>query len=349
MVYKAHQTREKGWALLSAAMFINALDIESYLFDPLGIHIADEVYPLASKIPNFFIATLIIWGTLHIKYRTTHLRHVVYLSVFLVASYTWLFLLAADAFGGNHSVEAVFPSLAYGGSLIYLGMILREYEIRDHGLDMLFPWGLILLGALNITYPVTRYIKWFIPIGFLLGAIFRSIAAVGALKFVFVPFPRIKTQSGTSKAPSGAFICYKPDDVSKRIGKLEDISNLVVITRKDMRALKDGLHPDSLVFWVTRVLEGEINEKPSIYAISPTKIDILVDLVIRAVDRGYSIIYIDAVEYLILENGFERAFKFLINLKDRVLMENGTMVLLVDPEALEHTHRKILEREFQRG
>ena len=119
------------------------------------------------------------------------------------------------------------------------------------------------------------------------------------------------------------------------------------MTRRDVGSLKSVLHPNALVFWVTRVKEGDISNSPRIYAISPTKIDILTHLIAGAVDRNYNFVVIDGVEYLILENGFERTLKFLLNIKDRVLLRGGRMVLIVDPDALERHQWRIIEAEFR--
>lgn len=348
--YKTYQTREKSWMLLTAAFFINALDIESYIFGFFGIEMAHDAYRIASKIPNFFIATLLIWGALHLKYGTSKFKHVVAISVLLVLSYVWLFLLAANAFHDNFFIEFTFPSLVYSAALIYFGMILREKEIPDRSIDSLFPMGLMLLGVLNLTYPATRHIEWFAPIGFFLGALFRIMAAVGAVKFVFVPFPPARVPPVPKKnIPPGAYLCPSKEKASEKFGSIEEASNLVMITRENIDSIVGKVHPSALVFWVTRVMEGQIHKSPEIYAISPTKIDILTDLIAKAVESGYRIVYIDAVEYLIVENGFENALKFLLNVKDHVLVAGGTLILVVDPGTLDKTQRRILEREFSGG
>ncbi|NJE75621.1 DUF835 domain-containing protein [Thermococcus sp. ES12] len=345
--YKAYQTREKSWTLLTAAFFINALDVESYIFTPLGIEIAHDAYRIASKIPNFFMAMLLIWGGLHLKYSTSKFKHVVAISVILVLSYVWLFLLAANVFHDNFLIESTFPSFLYGMALIYFGMVLREKEISSRGIDSLFPVGLMLLGALNLTYPFTRYLHWFTPVGFLLGALFRIMAAVGAVKFVFIPFPPARIPAvGRKNIPPGAFLCPSREKVSEKFGAIEEIPSLLMVTRESLDSIVEAVHPNALVFWVTRVMEGQIHQSPEIYAISPTKIDILTDLIAKAVESGYRVVYIDAVEYLIVENGFENVLKFLLNVKDHVLVAGGTLILVVDPGTLDRTQRRILEREF---
>jgi len=346
ITYKAWKTEEKGWILLSTAFFINALDIESYILNPLGIHVLPDAYVIASKIPNFAITILLLWGTLHLKHKETEPYHVVALSIVSVIAYLWLFLLATDAFGGNFALQSSIPSLFYGGSLIYFGVVLWRHVISKNVLDRLFPLGLILLGALNLTYPLTREIEWFVPIGFTLGAAFRLTAAGGALKFAFYEILPQRTWT-EEEEKRGAFIVI-PSNLEGKLKEMMTKPGTVLITRASPSKLRNTLPPDSVAFWTTRVREGKLEDNPTIYAVSPTKLGILTDLVAKAIERGYKRVYLDAFEYLAVENGFENAFKFLLSIKDRVLSAKGIMLVVVDPEALSPREVKLLEKEFKK-
>ncbi|WP_297512969.1 DUF835 domain-containing protein [Thermococcus sp.] len=345
VAYKAYETRDKGWVLISTAFFINAFDVENYVLNPLGVHLNPEAYVIASKVSNFFFGILLIWGAFHLKYGKTDFRHTVYISILAVASYIWLFLLATDIFK-SPTQESILPSLVLGGSLVYLGWVLDKYVISRETPEAMFPWGLILLGALNITYPVTRFIDWFAPIGFFLGGVFRLMAAIGAVKFVFYPVTPVKAD-GELPPQKGVFLFRSREEAFRKLGKLWAMPGTVVLTREDLRTLKNSLNPETLVFWVTRAKEGKLEERPQVYAISPTKIEILTDLIARALAQGYRTIYVEAFEYLMLENGFENAVKFLLNLKDRVVAEGGALVLVINPEVLNEKQRRIIEREFE--
>ena len=345
VVYKAYETRDKGWLLISTAFFIDALDMEEYILRPLGIHINPYAYVIAAKIPNFYFGILVIWGVFHLRYGKTEFKHIFCISILAIISYIWLFLLATDVFK-SPTERAILPSLVLGGSLMYLGCVLSRYIISSNNIEILFPLGVTMLGALNLTYPFTRYIDWFAPIGFFLGGIFRFVSAIGAIKFVFYPVAPVSSVSISSPG-RGVFLFYSREEAFKKLGKLWSTPGTVILTREDLRTLKNSLHPETLVFWITRAKEGKLEEKPQIYAISPTKIEILTDLIARALNQGYRTVYVEAFEYLMLENGFENTVKFILNIKDRVVAESGTLVLVVNPEVLTEKQRRIIEREFE--
>ncbi|ASJ06811.1 DUF835 domain-containing protein [Thermococcus pacificus] len=344
VLHKAYQTREKGWALLTTAFFIDVMDIEDYVLGPLGMTINSRAYEVASTIPNFFIAILLVWGAIHLKYGSSKLKHVLYISGVTVVAYVWIFLLATDLIE-SPSIRASVPSLLFGLASIYFGRVLLNYVVSSHWIEKLFPWGLILLGALNLIYPIARFIDWFAPIGFLLGAVFRFIAAIGALKFVFYPVSPVTSETELDIKP-GAFMLRSKEEVLSKFGEFYAKPGTVLVTREDIKELSQRAHPETLVFWITRSAEGKLSESPTVYATSPTRIDILTDLIAKAVSQGYHVVYIDAFEYLMLENSFENAVKFLLNVKDRVISSGGTLILVINPDTLTERQRKIIEREF---
>ncbi|MCD6143942.1 MAG: hypothetical protein J7J04_06485, partial [Thermococcus sp.] len=185
VAYKTIKTREKRWGLIATAFFINALEVESYILTPLGIFIKPEAYDVMSVIPAFLISALLIWGGIQLKKNRSEFKDVVILGIFIVAAYIWLFLLGTelfDRFEHSFTIKTSFPTFALGISLIYIGYVLRSYIISKNTIEELFPWSLGLLGAINLTYPFTRNIGWFASMAFLAAALFRVMAAIGALK-----------------------------------------------------------------------------------------------------------------------------------------------------------------------
>lgn len=345
VTYRAFQTRNKAWFFLMFAFFINTFDVESYILPLLGLKISGLTYDVTSQLPNFMITILVAWGGIHLKYRTSHLKHVIYLGGYLVFAYIWLFLTAASFFGDDFALMYSLPAVSFGFAFIYLGLVLREYVIRKRSFQELFPWGLILLGAINLTYPIGRPVEWYADIAFFLAAVFRFFAALGALNFVFLaPTPGVKVAREFEGKP-GAFLFESEEAFEKAYpGELRQ-GYSIVITRKGLEWIKNKVGRYGVSFWLTRAVEGRVEENT--IAISPTKIDILVDLVERELQRGFRFVYIDAFEYLMVENGFESAVKFLLSLKDRVMNHKGTLTVVVNTGALDERQRAILKREFE--
>ncbi|HII67407.1 MAG TPA: DUF835 domain-containing protein [Thermococcaceae archaeon] len=347
VLYKTTKTKEKRWGLITIALFINALDVENYILTPLGISIKPEAYDIAAKIPNFLIAGLLVWGGIQLKKERSEFKDVAILGIFVVAAYIWLFLLATeffDRFEHSFAIKSSFPNFALGISLIYVGYILRSYVISKKTLEELFPMGLILLGALNLTYPFIRNIEWFAPIAFLAAALFRFMAAVGALKFLISPAKRAvfeKIPTKESSEMSGAFLFKNKEELKQNFSDFFE-RNIIMITRD----LPKNKNTNSLVYWVTKLEEDYIKKEDHIYPISPSEIGILIDLITRNIEHGYEIVYVDAFEYLVLENGFESASKFLFSLKDRIISKNKLLVLILDPRTLTEKQMALIEKEF---
>ncbi|ALV62271.1 hypothetical protein ADU37_CDS05720 [Thermococcus sp. 2319x1] len=347
-LYKTTKTKEKRWGLITIALFINALDVESYILTPLGVSIKPEAYEIASKIPNFLIAGLLFWGGIQLKKERSEFKDVVALGVFAVAAYIWLFLLATEFFEGfKHSfaIKASFPSFVFGVSLIYVGYVLRNYVISKNTLEELFPWGLILLGAINLTYPFIRNIESIAPVAFLLAAVFRLMAAVGALKFVIYPSEIAVFETPKQQKPpgiKGTFIFKSKEDLEKVIPDFFK-QNVIMITRNPP---KEKVPENTLVYWLTKIEQSSIKSDGKIYPVSPTRIDILIHLLTKNLESGYNAVYMDGFEYLMIENGFESAVKFLFDLKDRVISEGKVIALIIDPRTLTEKQMALLEREF---
>ncbi|MBC7094819.1 DUF835 domain-containing protein [Thermococcus sp.] len=349
VAYKTTKTREKRWGLITTALLINALDVESYILTPLGVSIKSGAYDVAAKIPNFLIAGLLVWGSIQLKKERSEFKDVTILGIFVVAAYIWLFLLASeffDRFEHSFTIKSLFPSFAFGASFIYLGYTLRSYVISKKTLEELFPIGLILLGALNLTYPFTRNIQAIAPAMFLLAAIFRLMAAVGALKFAIYPaaiFAKPKEQMPSKIR--GTFMFKSKEELKKAIPNFFD-QNVIMITRE---LPKDKVPENMLVYWLTKMEEDTIKADGKIYPISPTRIDVLLHLLTKNLESGYNAVYIDGFEYLMIENGFDIVIKFLLDLKDRVLNKGDVITLIIDPRILTDKQMALLEREFGKG
>ncbi|ANF23081.1 hypothetical protein A7C91_07815 [Thermococcus piezophilus] len=346
--YKTYKERSKGWMFLMVAFLLSAITPEQLLLEPLGLKLVPEVAFVLGMVNTALQGLFLLLAARYLETPNPTMRDSIVILGFGIFSYLWLVVTNTTHFYPDLTIRALGPFLVYALGYVYAGIVFYRYIIVKKFEQLLFPVGMMLLGLLNATYPVTATWKWFVPYGFFLGTMFRIMMASGALSFMFYLFFHIEPEVERD-IPPGAFLYPTRESVTREFGDWELEPGLLMITRKDVNKLKQQINPEAIVFWITRTKEGKLHDSPTIYAISPTKIDILIDLIARAVERGYRVVYIDAFEYLILENGFDNAIKFLLNVKDRVLANKGTLILVVNSSALDTFQKKILEREFSRG
>jgi len=92
-------------------------------------------------------------------------------------------------------------------------------------------------------------------------------------------------------------------------------------------------------FWITK-LSGE-------RTISPTNLARMMDTAVKFMKSSSeigkkSLIVIDGLEYLILENGFTPVMKFLSTLRDYALLYGATVILVGDDSFLDEKERHFL-------
>lgn len=349
VVYKFYRERSKGWFFMVFAFSLNALDPEILLLEPLGLKLIRE----AAFVLNMAVSSLqgisLLIAAVYLSKSRMSIKDTLRVSGLAFITYIWLFLTSTQSFSSNFTLRTVVPMITYAIGYIYLGYVLYRYVLSGDVIQFQFllPIGMIGLGALNLTYPYTATLEWFVPYGFALGALFRALMAIGALKFMLFPALPPEEECKATTGEGKTIIFGDLEDFNRRFPNLFKTNNTVIVTRRDINTLKKKIDRDDVVFWVTKAYEGSMDDEYRIYAISPTKIDILIDLISRELKEGYNVVYMDAFEYLMVENGFEAAAKFLLSLKDRVLYHNASLIAVISMNALDLKHRKLLENEFE--
>ena len=271
--------------------------------------------------------------------RKSLMEHKGQLAILLSAITGMSYVLVAAVLDLPPAVLFAFPVPFVGAALMLVGYSLIKEEIGLRSAATLLPLGAPLLGVINITYPVTITT----PLAdylYGMGAIFRAMILVGMVKYALLPIK--PPEMPITELPSGAFYTDGRGLFDVLLQKMQSSGNGILITRKSLR----GFKPKFPVFWVTRAASGMIDE--NVMAVSPTDIGILVDLVKRYLEKGHSLVVIDCFEYLMMENGFENALKFLLSLKDTAVKYNGTLVAVIEPSAYSQRHMVMLSRELKR-
>jgi hypothetical protein len=91
-----------------------------------------------------------------------------------------------------------------------------------------------------------------------------------------------------------------------------------------------------------------VSKVPHDEAVSPTRLSYLLDRLRRFLESADmdKVVFIDCIEYLILENGEEPVIKFLTTLKDIAVLNRGIIIATLDREALDERIFNILSAEL---
>ncbi|WP_245612549.1 DUF835 domain-containing protein [Palaeococcus ferrophilus] len=337
--YKWVKKREEFMLFLSVALWIDFLAVLTQ--KPILAHLGwvPEVAVLIPLLSTFAVieGTLLIAAALLVldSLKTPWGQLVVVLSVVLGSTY----VLVGTLLNEPPTVLFAFPLPFMGASLILVGYALIKEEVGVKNVATLFPLGLILLGSINATYPLTIKTP-LAPYLYGAGAVFRAMVFVGMARYAL--FHVVPPRSTSVNLPPGAFYVETRRALRALVHKMQRSGNGVLITRNSPQ----GITPTFPVFWITRVISGRIRENTT--AISPTDIGILLDLVRRHLEKGHSLVVVDSLEYLVVENGFENAFKFLLSLKDNIMHFHGTLIVLTSPSMYSENQWALISRELER-
>lgn len=89
------------------------------------------------------------------------------------------------------------------------------------------------------------------------------------------------------------------------------------------------------------------NQLGKVY-VNPTNIGILSDTIIRFVEKsGDSIVLIDGVEFLIVNNDFDKVLRMVHHVTEAVMENRSRLIISVDPRTLETRELALLERNME--
>lgn len=98
--------------------------------------------------------------------------------------------------------------------------------------------------------------------------------------------------------------------------------------------------PDCSMLWITNLV-GPDN-------ISPTSIGLLLSRILNYFEKNHpAVVVLDGVEHLISQNSFDRIMQFIHQLRDMVLVSEGTVIMPLDTRVLEERQLALLERDLE--
>lgn len=231
--------------------------------------------------------------------------------------------------------------LAIGYAFVFM---LRRMNKYDPDLNTMVKYSVIFLGLAELgrifdlvddfccTNIATKaeVVLYFVSI---VGVVYTVVYYIKLVENKYIPSP----PKGVKKSPLGAHVVFSKNRFLDVIELLKNADfPVLAVTRSP--SMYQGFENVSTV-WVTQVEGG----------IKPTALHVLHDVILRFVrDRPGSAVLIDCVEYLLLYNDFRTVFKFLANLKDHVVLQSGSgLVIFIDDSVLSEQEKALLLKEFE--
>jgi len=231
--------------------------------------------------------------------------------------------------------------LAIGYVFLFMFRRLNRYNSY---LNTLVKYSVIFLGVAELgrvadliddfccTEPA-GYFQLFAYSVSIVGVIYAVVYYILLVERHYIPSP----PSFVRRSSLGAHVVFSRNRLLDVIELLKSSGfPALAVTRSP--GMYEGFENVSTV-WVTQVLGG----------INPTSLHVLQDVIIRFI-RGNpgAVVLIDCLEYLLLYNDFRTVFKFLTNLKDQVVLQHGSgIVIFVDDSILNEREKALILKEFE--
>ncbi len=192
-------------------------------------------------------------------------------------------------------------------------------------------WLGFLADVMNDVYP-TPFTKILDDIIISFALILGTYYLVDYMRKVQVSAKPTKVLNGTPTLERGAYLLCTPD--LKEALNLAAGRKVIALTRNP-EPFK-GAHLPYL--WLSKVNADN--------AIDPLRLPAIMNHLISNSDKN-TVVLIDGLEYLVVENGFNSVLKFLTALKDNLLLKGATLLIVLDPSTFSENELAAIKREFE--
>jgi hypothetical protein len=193
-------------------------------------------------------------------------------------------------------------------------------------------WAGFLVNVLNEFFP-TKPMKVLDDILVAIGVMILLMALLegeSKMKARAVPRP---IGSGDPTVLRGFYLYDETKGVENLLLGLGGRKVLAVTRKPDL--LKERNVP---YIWITKLNVEN--------GVPPTKLAPLLQYIVDKADEN-TVVLIDCVEYLIIENEFKAAFKFMTTLKDHLSSKGATLILIINRKTIDKRELALLEKEFR--
>ena len=175
-----------------------------------------------------------------------------------------------------------------------------------------------------------------------------AVVAYGILRYQLLVMPRVVEPAAPHrpvpalvKGRAYLFESASPDRMFESVAQEMDGGLSAFIIART--------HPDQLRgrYQLTQTPILWLAQTPGPDRVDPSNVQMLAHMTTGFVRKGSSVIAMEGLEYLILNNDLNKVLRFLAQLRDEVIVEGSILLVSVDPRALTERQRAILERELE--
>jgi len=246
-----------------------------------------------------------------------------------------VYLLLLKWYGGINEWTFIIggPWFIAGAFLLFAGIFMKNLATTYEKSAKHLHYGFVLFGLHLLPYPFFAREEWYAPIGLTASTILIVWLTTTMIRLVLSPrFTKLyemtkEVEEITIDIKPGVLIVNQ-EEYKELKEKLKDMPVLAFL--RDISNVPERWE----YFFVTTALKDGVQN-----AVSPTDLAKMTELIYRylktAADANTTgIIIIDCLEYLLVYNELSAVMKFLTKLRDFVLVNNGTLILVAEKSAL---------------
>jgi hypothetical protein len=221
---------------------------------------------------------------------------------------------------------------------------VKRRQVELFGLALVFPAGLMF-----ILLPLTQ-LGWSLPHIFGIGELVSVVVLGYAISHyhLMVP-PRVRENASIRyrRVPAlekGHAYLFESQDPSRMfdsvLQEMEEGLSVLIICRT---------HPDQLraQYQLTQTPMIWLAQSPGPDRIDPCNLQMLTHVIMKYMSKERSLIAIEGLEYLMVNNELNKLLRFIGQLRDNIIVENSILLVTVDPRTLTDRLQAILQRELE--
>ncbi|AMQ18443.1 DUF835 domain-containing protein [Thermococcus peptonophilus] len=240
----------------------------------------------------------------------------------------------------RHQFISHYPQFSRSYDLMLLGLFLAVLTKT-----LFLPLDLNNAGFIHLEQNEKNLVgtigNFFLLIGLSL-MIFGWISMISSITKKYELVPVVEIEGELEEMSPGVYI-IPPSSGLTLLSKLITGRAPLIITRTMPENVRKILNLEEVpVLWLTTAECGD-------GCVNPRRLEYLLHTLVTFMKRKETLklIYLDGLEYLILENGFIPVYKFLSTLKDYALINNTVILVPVEKASLNEREWNLFRREFE--